>query len=485
MRLHLWAPVVAALLLLGAAPAPAEDLSKQDKEWLESVEPILLPDEREAFERLRKQDREEFRDIFWARRDPAQEQVSPDNAFRKQYQGRVEEADRRFRVLGRKGSRTDCGFVFLLLGEPADVTKGTPGIDPGVRVPETWVYRGEEFTGGETSVSFDESCELPRPGGARFKEQLAQLARSFVTRPGIDYELAADGELVSLADQLPKPSPATALMDAPRQDFAFEAETKLMMRGQDGSTYVAGLVRGDASELSVRESDGQRLVDLMIAAEAIAGDGSVPQSGTIEIEARVDDQGRFVASWPLSVPPGLYTLRLGAVDPQGGKGSTTNLIFEAPDFSGASGIGISQPVVFAEMRQGVTAAPKDAMGALTLGNNQLLPPFGNVFAPEDALQVLVFVYGAQTDPNGAGSIGTTFEIRRGGETVSRSQEQVFETPQAVAAVGPVPLASFGPGEYSVLVKIEDKLAAETHERTASFTIAVPPQAEEPTADPQP
>jgi GWxTD domain-containing protein len=470
MQLHRSAPIASALLLLTIAPAPAEDLSKKDKEWLESVEPILLPAEREVYEKLRQKDREEFEAIFWARRDPDPENIAADNAFRRQYLERVEAADERFRVLGRKGSRTDCGFVFLVLGEPADVRTGSAGLNAGVRVPETWVYRGEQFAGGETTVGFDESCSLPRPGGARFKEQLGEVAQSFVTRPGIDYEIA-DGKLVPLAEQLPKSSPAAALMASPRQDFGFEAETKLMMRGPDGATYVAGLVRGDASELAVREAEGQRLVNLLIAAEAVAGDGSVPQSGTLELEALVDDQGRFVASWPLTVPPGRYTLKLGAVDPESGKGSTTNLIFEAPDFTGGSGIGISPPLIFAEMRQGVTPDPKDAMGSLTLGDNQLLPTFGNVFAVADELQVLVFIYSAQTDASGAASIGTSFEIRREGDVVSRSQEQVFPTPQAVAAVGPVPLATFGPGEYTVLVKIEDKLAEKTYERTASFSVA--------------
>lgn len=458
-----------ALLFPFGMPASAQDLSKEDQKWLQTVGPILQDDERDVFEKLPAGEREEFKEIFWARRDPDPENISADNAYRRAYEERVEQANRRFRVLGQEGAQTDCGYVFLILGEPADVSQESASVQPGTRAPETWTYKGEVFAGGETTIGFNARCALP-PGGGRLKDQLKQLAANDITRPAIGYEVE-DGDLVSLADQMPKPSAAESLMTEGRQDFPLEAETKLMMRSPDGgNTYVGGLVRGDAAGLAVREEGGKKVVDVTIAAEAVAEDGSVPQSGTIGIEALVTEDGHFVASWPLSVPPGLYTLKLGVVDPETGKGSTTNLVFKAPDFTGASGIGISNPVMFAEMRQGVTPAAEDAMGALTLGNNQLLPPFGDVYSVDQALQVLVFVYGAQTDGNGAGSIGAVFEIRRGGDVVSRSQEQVFPTPQAVAAVGPVPLASFGPGEYTIRAKIEDKLAGTTHESTARFTV---------------
>lgn len=468
MKLHT-ALITTAFLFLAGSPAPAQDLSEEDEKWLETVEPILLDEEREVFEKLPAGEREEFKEIFWARRDPDPENISADNAYRRAYEERVEEANKRFRILGREGALTDCGYVYLILGEPDDVYETNAAPRAGTRPSENWTYRGESFAGGEISIGFNERCSLP-PGGNRLKQQLKQLAENDVTRPGIGYEVE-DGDLVSLGDQMPKPSAAEALMAEDRQDFPLEAETKLMMRAPDGTnTYVGGLVRGDAEGLAVREEEGQKVVDVTIAAEAVAEDGSVPQSGTIQIEARVDDDGHFVASWPLSVPPGLYTLKLGVLDPETGKGSTTNLVFKAPDFTGASGIGVSNPVMFAEMLQGVTPAAEDAMGALTLGNNQLLPPFGDVFGVDQALQVLVFVYGAQTDDSGAASIGARFEIRRGGELVSRSQEQVFPTPQAVAAVGPVPLATFGPGEYSIRAKIEDKIAGTTHESSARFTV---------------
>jgi GWxTD domain-containing protein len=473
MRLHDALSCAFLLLPLGTtAPASAEDLTKADEEWLESVDPILLEDERETFEDLKQADREEFKAIFWTRRDPSPDDfsISPENEFRSDYEARLAEADERFKVAGMKGSRTDCGFVFLLLGEPADTKKGTAQAGALERIPENWVYRGEQFSGGETTVAFGGRCDLPRQGGNRFKEQIRQLAESFVTRPEVGYELV-DGKLTPLADQLPQKDPVAVLMESPRQDFAFEAETKLMMRGPDNTnSYVAGMVRGDASKLTTRDADGEKVVDLTIAAEAVADDGSVPQSGTLKLEARVEDDGHFVASWPLTVPGGRHTLRLGAFDESTGLGSTTNPILDVPDFTGASGIGISPPVIFAEMRQGVTPDAADAMGALTLGNNQLLPPWGNLFGVDDALQVLVFIYGGETDASGAGSLTARFEIRRAGELVSRSPEQAFPVPDTVAAVGPVPLSSLGPGEYTVVAKIQDEIAGESYERTGSFTV---------------
>jgi len=151
--------VILALLIVGAGPAVAADLDKEDKQWLDDVRPIMLPDEEKTFKDLEdKSDREEFRKIFWARRDP--DLSTPENEYQPEYEAAREKADTKYRVPGRPGSQTDCGRFFILLGEPDDTELGVGEASVLRRVPEAWIYRSKEggrtFEGGEAKISFND-----------------------------------------------------------------------------------------------------------------------------------------------------------------------------------------------------------------------------------------------------------------------------------------------------------------------------------------
>ena len=182
-----------------AMPAGAGDkLEKDQKKWLESVWAIMLPEEERFYKDLKKDDRAEFQKIFWARRDP--DLATPENEFQAEFQKNAAEADKRYKVAGRAGSTTDCGRVFLLLGEANEVKKEPDDEPSGPRDPEIWTYRdrpGMTFKGGQVQIGFDGECSLPQ--GARLGEQLNQLAEARITQPNLDYRLEA-GRLVKLAD---------------------------------------------------------------------------------------------------------------------------------------------------------------------------------------------------------------------------------------------------------------------------------------------
>jgi GWxTD domain-containing protein len=114
--------------------------------------------ERRAWEALVSiDDREKFVADFWLKRDRAPE--TAENEFRQEFERRVAFADQVFASREARGSMSDRGKVFVLLGEPAFVRRRP--ITPSDRVRlveeaidivngtmENWVYSREQLPAG-------------------------------------------------------------------------------------------------------------------------------------------------------------------------------------------------------------------------------------------------------------------------------------------------------------------------------------------------
>src|SRR5512134_3217481 len=115
------ASFVLGAVLLAVPAAQADKMDKESKKWADDVKPILLSDEEKVFKDLKdKNDRDEFRKIFLARRDPDLE--TPENEYQSEFESARLQADQKFRV-GGPGSQSDCGRVYILLGAPDAVNK--------------------------------------------------------------------------------------------------------------------------------------------------------------------------------------------------------------------------------------------------------------------------------------------------------------------------------------------------------------------------
>ncbi len=102
-----------------------------DEGWAEGpVRPLLSAEERRAFSQLGdSRSRSEFVISFWRARDPRPE--TTDNEFRDEFEKRVAFADSHFSQDEVRGSLTDRGMVFVLLGPPTYIGRNpiTPGQD--------------------------------------------------------------------------------------------------------------------------------------------------------------------------------------------------------------------------------------------------------------------------------------------------------------------------------------------------------------------
>jgi hypothetical protein len=215
-------------------------------------------------------------------------------------------------------------------------------------------------------------------------------------------------------------------------------------------------------------------VRFSLAAQAADANGQAVASSARDAAAPAQADGSLVASWGLSLKPGSYKVTVAALLPEPGKGSTATIDVLVPDLGGG-GLAASPLVVYPDEPQAAGAAdPRDPYASMQLGPTILRPRFGNVFAPKDALMVVATLYGAKVDPaTGQAALRSRFTILKEGKPVARGGEDAFATADAVASVGPIPLADYAPGSYLVRLDVTDKVANQTLRQEALFEIRQP------------
>ncbi|MDH4197054.1 MAG: GWxTD domain-containing protein, partial [Candidatus Aminicenantes bacterium] len=145
-RLRAMPALLTALVGWFFIPLAAEEAMRADhKQWLEDVSPILSRVERDVFLKLQTdREREVFIRFFWRQRDPTP--GTPENEFQKEYQDRVRYADQYFGFGSvKRGSQTERGFYYLLLGPPLERQLYTTMSQ--IWPQELWFYKGEEQYG--------------------------------------------------------------------------------------------------------------------------------------------------------------------------------------------------------------------------------------------------------------------------------------------------------------------------------------------------
>jgi GWxTD domain-containing protein len=140
-----WLGIILTAFLVGNATAAVEKLSPDLERWLEDVSPIITKAERAVFSKLpTNADRAKFVRFFWRSRDPLPD--TKENEFQKEYEERIRFADQNFgHYSPKRGSQTDRGVVYLILGPPLERHFYTTQSE--VWPLELWFYKGEREYG--------------------------------------------------------------------------------------------------------------------------------------------------------------------------------------------------------------------------------------------------------------------------------------------------------------------------------------------------
>jgi hypothetical protein len=288
-----------------------------------------------------------------------------------------------------------------------------------------------------------------------------------VVHPELAYRRGADGHLVPQAASAGNAAGAIDLLTTPRTDFPLLAETKLVMRGPKGEAFVAGLVR-----FPPPAGGGSPTGPVSLALRATSAGGAAVNGSRDSL--LLADAAGGVTSWGLALKPGHYQVSVAALRPDTKQGSVASLELDVPDF--AAGRLVASPLVVYPEEAAGAAAPdqRDPYAAFQVVPGKLRPRFGNVFATTDSLLVVATVHGGQLDPSTKqASLRARYSISKDGRPVARGGEDTFATAEAVASVGPIPLAGYPPGVYRVRLDVTDSVAQQTLRQEASFEVQKP------------
>ena len=385
--------------LLAAFTLRAQDASTQS--WLDDVDPLITPREREVYLSLKTPaDREVFVQRFWQVRDPYPE--TPRNEARERWEERLKDAKGRW-----SDPRDDRRRVFLLNGEPGEVFQsGCAGetlqvwtYQPGfqVRYRTTLVFHVDASRPARLWRSGD-TPNLPSPdlGACAADAQMAE-AEIWIRRVGREpYDVVVQRAVTS-----PKPREWVAGFKAaapavhPTAARALPARLDVDFPGRQGDGLVRILVApGDPADQVARMLESSR--ELYVSGRILRGSQMVDS-----FRYRFDSIPKMVGARPLTferhLVPGEYKLEVQLDDPAAGSSFVGERDLAVPSLSAPSASAPAVPVAMAPAAPAPVVSPEvrrlfaeaDAALAAPRPGLHIVPPDGKLIAGVQPFEVRV------------------------------------------------------------------------------------------------
>lgn len=498
-----------ALLLLAVA-ASAFALSPEYADFPKGPAQFLLTkDELIVWNNVRTDaEARQFIDLFWARRDPSP--GTPVNEFRTGFDQRVTVADQNFSAAKVKGSLSDRGKVFALLGAPTKMRRpgapantiqsgptgiggGTAGasIDSvqGYSPKETWIYE-QAKTKIQLGVPIVEltfvdqygtkDFTLERSGKTDQNTVFAKIANAFVAQP--------DLKAVPRFDQ-PAAAPVAAAQAAPVgiTSAALRAAVDGVRSGKVPPSTGVFVTSGEFIT-----AEGQRFVPVQLyipKGANLTNEANVTFFGVVDkaeggeavafeedamLSATRDD--RFLDK-SLRLEPGKYKGTFGiAVAGKPVSVVTADLAVAGleKDATGVSGLILSNNIY-------PLAAAQYPTDPFAFGGIKVVPKSDKVFRRADELWYFFELRNPALDPT-TNEPKLQLALTLAGKTVEGKNVKMAAPPEQKSArelkgvaghwaVGEsMPLETFKPGEYTLTVKVKDLTSNQAYDLKESFRI---------------
>jgi GWxTD domain-containing protein len=501
-----------------------KELETPYRKWLnEDVAYIITDEERAAFKRLQTdEEREQFIEQFWLRRDPTPDTV--ENEFKEEHYRRIAYANEHY-PSGIPGWKTDRGRIYITYG-PADEIDSHPSGGSYERPPEEgggetstfpfeqWRYRWIEGVGtnviiefvdptmtGEYHMTMDPSEKdallyVPGAGLTMMEEMgLASKTDRFNRTDGTHLGTPFGGETESMNEftrleqfaklQAPPKIKFTDLETAVTTHLSYNIlpmKTRVdFFPVTDASVLTNVTLQFDRKDLQFQFKDGVQKAVIDIYAKFSTMTRRVVNVFEDTVTATTPPEylqeftkGRSIYQKTIPLAPGTYRLNVNAKDVVGGNLSIYEVAITVPHLDPDKLS--SSTLILADVMEKVPSK-NIGTGQFVIGDTKVRPRMDDVFKRDEKMGIYLKLYnfGAEEGthlPSGQ----VEYEVVKNGtnERIFNFTEDVGQIPGAstsqVTVEKLLPLNTLAPGQYTLRLKVTDKNRNQTLTPSVQFTV---------------
>jgi len=506
-----------------------KELETPWRKWLnEDVTYIITDEERKAFKQMNTdEEREQFVEQFWLRRDPTPDTV--ENEYKEEHYRRIAYANEHF-ASGAPGWKMDRGRIYITFGPPDEIdshpsggTYERPVAEGGGETTtfpfEDWRYRYLEGIGNDIMIEFVDTTMTGEyhmtmdpsekdaltyvPGaGLTLAEQMGLSDKSarFNNTDGTHMGAPISGNMLDRPasyNEFERLNQFAKLQQAPAvkfKDLEAAINTRITynvlpmqvridyVRVTESSVMANITVQFENRDLQFQAKDGvqKSLINLLGRISTMTRRPVTTFEKPLEIDAPPDmlqkyAQQRSIYQQSVPLAPGRYRLNIVAKDTVAGNLNNYEVALDVPHFEEEKLA--SSSLILADE---ISKLPTKSIGGgmFAIGDTKVRPRLGNKFTKDEKMGIYLQVYNFEPDEKTQKPEGSIeYEIDKVGtnEKVMDFSEELSSIPNASANQVTIekllPLSALGPGTYTIKVKATDKNRNQVVQQQGNFTVS--------------
>ena len=498
------------------------ELETPYKKWLtEDVVYIITDEERKSFKQLSTdEEREQFIEQFWLRRDPTPDTV--ENEFKEEHYRRIAYANDHY-ASGIPGWKTDRGRIYITFGPPDEIDSHPSGgsyerpMEEGGGETSTypfedWRYRYIEGMGTNVNIEFvdptmsgeyrltmdpsEKDALLYVPGaGLSLAEQMGMSSKTarFNRSDGTHLATPVGGVEPASMNEFTRLENYTKLFKAPPvkfQDLEAKVNTRITfnllpmdvmtdyIRVTNASVLTNVTVQFKNKDLQFHSKEGVQKAEVNIFGRITTMTRRIVNTfeHTVEIDVapqQLEEQLKRSSIWQESVPlpPGNYRMNVVCKDVVAGTLNNYEALLTVPRYDDEKLA--SSSLILADVIEKVPTR-SIGTGQFVVGTTKVRPRLNQTFRRDEKMGIYVQLYNLAPDEKSSKPNATIqYEVTKAG-----SNEKVLDFSEAIQQGSAnqitveklLPLEKMQPGNYELKMHVVDKNRNQTVTPSANFTV---------------